>query len=151
MIVMAGNGRRFLARGRTQADMEDGLLDVLENAPAGELVGGALADQLLGDPSSSITGLKSPSLRVSVLESRPMNFSLDGEMLSSNELSLDVREDALRIPAGDACAPHPGSRIATEPLPARRHRAGSSISTSSPTESVSPRDLSGIREMSISV
>lgn len=71
-------------------------------------MGDTLADQLFGNSSSSITRLKSPSLPVSVLEPQPMNFSLDGEMLSSNELSLEVRESALRIPVGDTYAPHPG-------------------------------------------
>ncbi len=109
MIVMAGNGRRFLARRRTQANMEDRLLDVtiLENAPAGDLVGDALTDQLLGDPTSTITRLKSPSLRVSVIESEPMHFSLDGEMLSSTELILGTRANTLRIPVGDSYTPTP--------------------------------------------
>lgn len=71
MIVMAGNGRRFLARRQTQANMEDGLLDVtiLENAPAEDIVGDALTDQLLGDSTSTITRLKSPSLPEEINES----------------------------------------------------------------------------------
>lgn len=108
-FVLVGNGRRFPSNGRTQANMEDGLLDVtiIEQAPTVNLLGKDAMRRLLGSESEDVTRLKSSELTISAREDEPVNFSLDGEMISGTELSLGVRHRALSIRVGDRYEPNP--------------------------------------------
>ena len=108
-FVLIGNGRRFPAEGRTQADVEDGLLDVtvIENRPTFDLVGEAAKERLLGAESQNIVRFKARELSVSVLGDEPGTFSLDGEMVSNESLSVSVRERVLQLHVGEGYEPHP--------------------------------------------
>jgi YegS/Rv2252/BmrU family lipid kinase len=109
IVVLIGNGRRFTSRGSRQANMEDGLLDVtiIGDVPTRDLVGDAVVERLLGGKASNVTRLRAPALEVESLDPDPINFSLDGEMLRAESLSLDVRPGALRFAVGDGYEPDP--------------------------------------------
>lgn len=109
-FVLVGNGRRFPAEGRSQADMEDGLLDVtvVEDRPTVDLVGQAAVRRLLGGETSDITHLLAAELSVTVLDGEPATFSLDGEMTEADSLELGVEPGALPVLVGDSYEPTPG-------------------------------------------
>lgn len=117
-FVLVGNGRRFPGKGSTQANMEDGLLDVtiIEDRPTLDLVGDAAFRRLLNAESSSITRLTTPGLVFTTTQDEPVSYSLDGEIVSTNRLEVSVRPQALRLRVGEAYDPSPepvsGSRSA---------------------------------------
>lgn len=113
LLLLVGNGRRFPTRGQTQADMEDGLLDVaiIEDPPRSEVAGlarSAAVERLLGGEGDHVTRLKAPGLTVRVDSDDPATFSLDGEMLTTTELHVQTRPETLRLRVGDQYDPHPG-------------------------------------------
>lgn len=110
VMVLVGNGRRFPAEGRTQADIEDGLLDVtiIEDQPASELVSEAAMSRLFGRDVPHITRLKTPSLTLELNQDEPTTFSLDGELLSTTRLAVDTRRGVLRMPVGPEYDPDAG-------------------------------------------
>ena len=65
--------------------------------------GGKLTISRVSPPVSTanITRLESPSLSISVREGDLGTFSLDGEMLSARELTLDTESGALSLRVGD--------------------------------------------------
>lgn len=107
--VLIGNGRRFPAEGRTQADMEDGLLDVtiVEERPTIDLVGEAAAQRLFGGETENIRRLKTPSVDLTVIADEPVRFSLDGEMIEASELSVGTVAGAFELCVGEAYDPDP--------------------------------------------
>jgi len=109
VMLLAGNGRRFPESGRTQADMEDGLLDVtiVEEHPTIDLVGEAAVQRLFGSETSNITRMRTPALDVTVREDDRVTFSLDGEMVSASGLHLAVRASALQLAVGPTYDPTP--------------------------------------------
>jgi diacylglycerol kinase family enzyme len=111
-VLLVGNGRRFPTRGQSQADMEDGLLDVaiIEDNPGSDLAGLARStavERLLGGDADGVTRLKAPELTVTVEHDDPTAFSLDGEMLTAAELTIETRPATLTIRVGEAYDPHP--------------------------------------------
>lgn len=109
LCLLVGNGRRFSLRGETQADMEDGHLDVtiVENVPASDSVQEALAERLLGSESASTERMRASQLDIRSLGGERVNFSLDGEMVRDDDTSIRVREAALTVPVGETYAPSP--------------------------------------------
>ncbi|WP_129113162.1 diacylglycerol/lipid kinase family protein [Halegenticoccus tardaugens] len=109
LCVLIGNGRRFPAEGRTQADVEDGLFDVtiIEDRPAVDLAGQAAVQRLFGGETENITRLKTPALSLDVRNDDPIRFSLDGEMLSTDRLVVETRPNVLELCVGEAYEPHP--------------------------------------------
>ena len=110
MMVLVGNGRRFPVEGATQANMEDGLLDVaiIEDRPTFDLVGEEARRRLLDTEADHITRLRTPALQLAVRDEEPVSFSLDGEMLSANDLRLSVDRQCLGLRVGEAYEPAPG-------------------------------------------
>lgn len=110
LCVLVGNGRRFTSQGGSQANMEDGLFDVtiIEDVPGIELMGEAVVERLLGKKATHLTRLRASTLDITALDSGPMNYSLDGEMIQARTLSLDTQPEALRIAVGDGYEPDPG-------------------------------------------
>lgn len=102
-FVLIGNGRRFPVEGQTQANMEDGQFEItiIEDRPTGKLVGEATLRRLLGTDTSNTTRLKTSALSVSVRENEPGTFSLDGELLSAHELTVETEPRALSIRVGE--------------------------------------------------
>jgi diacylglycerol kinase family enzyme len=109
VAVLVGNTRRFPDEGRTQADVEDGLLDVtiVERAPAAELLEEAAVKRLFGDETEVVTRLLASELDVSVERDSPVSFSFDGEIRDYESLTLRTRPTALELCVGDAYAPDP--------------------------------------------
>lgn len=107
VMVLVGNGRRFPKEGRTQANIEDGLLDVtiVENQPAADLVSEATLSRLFGRDAPHITRLKTPSLTLELDRDEPAAFSLDGELLSTTRLAVETRRTALRMAVGSEYDP----------------------------------------------
>jgi YegS/Rv2252/BmrU family lipid kinase len=110
ILVLVGNGRRFPVEGSTQANMEDGLLDVaiIEDRPAMDLVGEEARRRLLDAEAAHITRLRTPGLSLTVQDGEAVSFSLDGEMLSACDLELSVRQGCLDLCVGEAYDPDPG-------------------------------------------
>jgi YegS/Rv2252/BmrU family lipid kinase len=108
LMLLIGNGRRFPGERRLQADMEDGLLNVviIENAPRLEYLSRGAADKLLRRGSSHLTRLRVPHLHVVQAET-PVLFSLDGQMIKETELSADCRPAAMRFFVGERYEPNP--------------------------------------------
>ncbi len=109
ITVLIGNGRRFPAEGRTQADMEDGLFDVtiIEEQPSFELAEEAARQRLFGSETEHITRMKARSLDLEVLSGDAVTFSLDGEMLSAGSLAAETESEALELCVGEGYDPHP--------------------------------------------
>lgn len=109
VMALVGNGRRMSVRGNTQANMEDGLFDVtiIEHAPATDLVGEALVERLVGRETSQTVRRTASSLEISGLEGEPISFSLDGEIVERESLTLHVRDRALSIAVGESYDPSP--------------------------------------------
>lgn len=107
VMVLVGNGRRFPERGQTQANIEDGLLDVtiVENRPAADLVSEAALSRLFDRDVPHITRLKTPSLTLELDRSEPTAFSLDGELLSTTRVTVETHAGRLRMPVGDGYDP----------------------------------------------
>jgi diacylglycerol kinase family enzyme len=102
VCVLVGNGRKFPNDGGTQADMTDGLFDVtiVEDVPAIDLFENAVVQRFLESNASYTTRLQLSNLEIRPLEPDPVGFSLDGEMIHANTLSLDVEPRAVRLVGG---------------------------------------------------
>jgi YegS/Rv2252/BmrU family lipid kinase len=109
LLVLVGNGRRFSLQGNTQARVEDGLFDVtiVENAPTADLVEDAVLEGILGRETAETVRLRASGLELRSLEGDPIPFSLDGEMVETDSLSLDVHERALTMAVGEEYDPTP--------------------------------------------
>nr|WP_282594252.1 diacylglycerol kinase family protein [Halorientalis brevis] len=112
VLLLVGNGRRFPSRGQTQADVEDGLLDVaiIEKKPGSNLAGLARStarERLLGADADHVTRVKTAGLTVRVLDDDPTTFSLDGEEVTARELAIEVSPASLRLRVGEGYEPHP--------------------------------------------
>lgn len=109
IAVLVGNGRRFPPGGSTQADMEDGHLDVtlVQDTGAVDLMGKAAVEGLLGRDTPGTTRFRTPSLTIDVEEGETTAFSLDGEIIRRRQLSLHTRPGVLRLAVGDEYEPDP--------------------------------------------
>ncbi len=112
MFVLVGNCRRFGGRRTAQANVEDGQFEVtiIEDASMSELLGNVALEELLGRPQSSIVRYQTPFL---TLESRhgALEYSLDGELLEAETLSLETRPNALTVAVGDSYQPTPDGSV----------------------------------------
>jgi len=108
-VVLVGNGRRFAHEGSTQANVEDGLLDVtiVEEAPPRSLLQERVTERLFSEDGDHITRLLASSLELSLATDESVDFSLDGEMHEFQTTSLSTRHRALRFPVGEAYEPTP--------------------------------------------
>lgn len=111
-IVMVGNGRRFPAQGRTQANMEDGLLEVtiIEDKPAINLAGEAAVKNLFGGKTPNISQFKASSLKIEVFD-QDIWFSLDGEPVKAEKLKIDTMPTSLEIAVGRLYRPDPEANL----------------------------------------
>jgi YegS/Rv2252/BmrU family lipid kinase len=104
LFVLIGNGRRFPASGPTQAALEDGLQEVtvVEQASIGRLLGGRVVDKLFGeDAAAEIHRKTAAELDVTSLSGEEVNYSLDGEMIDTETLSVETLPGALTLRVGD--------------------------------------------------
>lgn len=107
LVVLVGNGRRFPGERMQQANMEDGLLNVvvIREAPPLDYLATGAADRLLRRDASHVTRLKVPRLTVDC--HRPVEFSLDGEMVDHDRLRARSLPGALPFRVGASYDPEP--------------------------------------------
>ncbi|WP_255170319.1 diacylglycerol/lipid kinase family protein [Natrononativus amylolyticus] len=117
MFVLVGNARRFTNARRAQANVEDGLFEVtiVERAPTVDLVGEAALERLFGREADHIVRRRVPSLSVESLGERPVEYSLDGEMLEATALSLETEPSTLTVIVGKSYEPDPDAASDAEP------------------------------------
>ena len=108
LAALIGNSRRFVEEGG-QAELEDGLLEVvvIERMPAGDIVAEAFAQRVLGRTTDHVFHTQASELRIRGADGDPIDFSLDGEPRSHDELRLRTRPFALRICVGPDYAVSP--------------------------------------------
>jgi YegS/Rv2252/BmrU family lipid kinase len=106
LSVLVGNARKFVEEGG-QAAMEDGEFDVavVEEMPAPNAVAEAAVHRLLERGTEGVTHLQAGSVTIESAE--PVQFSLDGERLEAQELSLSVRPRILDLRVGEGYDPEP--------------------------------------------
>lgn len=104
ICVLIGNGRQFTTQRGRQANMEDGLFDVLivEDVPATDLVSDTVVERLFGEESEHIIRLQASVIEVTSEGPDPVNFSLDGEMVQHRTLSLEVQPKTLCVLVGES-------------------------------------------------
>lgn len=112
LFVLVGNGRRFSGSGTSQANMEDGLLDVtvIEDVSAVDLMSDTLLDRLLGRDSPHLVRTRAAAMTITIHRVGSTSFSLDGEIVEADGLSLDVRPRALSVTVGESYEPTPDDR-----------------------------------------
>ncbi len=103
LCVLVGNGRRFTTEGGDQADMEDGLFDVsvIRDVPTIDLLSDTVIERLFGRNSEHIVRSQTASLTITVRDSEPIRFSLDGEIVQRRRLSIESRPRTLAVAVGD--------------------------------------------------
>jgi YegS/Rv2252/BmrU family lipid kinase len=108
-FVLIGNGRRFPVDADTQANMEDGLMEVtiVEDGPTIDVVSEAATERLFGGSGDHIYRLKTPALTVRSADDDPVAFSLDGEMITSHEARIETLPGRVTMPVGEAYDPDP--------------------------------------------
>ncbi|SFK80311.1 lipid kinase, YegS/Rv2252/BmrU family [Halogranum rubrum] len=107
VMLLVGNGRRFPGEQQRQANIEDGLLNVviIERVPTIDYLSKGAADRLLGRDGTHLTRVKVPNLVVDA--SKPRQFSLDGEMVERRHLEASSRQGAMRFLVGPTYTPVP--------------------------------------------
>ncbi|MFB6107239.1 MAG: diacylglycerol kinase family protein [Haloplanus sp.] len=116
LMLLVGNGRRFPGERMRQANMEDGMVNVVivEDAAALDYLSRGAADRLLRRRASHLTRVKTSHLHVRH-EGPPVQFSLDGEMVETDELTVDSRRGAMEFFVGDSYDPAPVEWSKTTP------------------------------------
>ncbi|MEY7851614.1 diacylglycerol kinase family protein [Natrarchaeobius sp. A-rgal3] len=108
LLVLVGNCRRFGPHRGGQANVEDGLFEVtiVEDAPSLGLVEEMAREGLFGHDAPHIARRRAQSLSIESLRSA-VGYSLDGEILETDRLTLETKERAVRIVVGDGYRPNP--------------------------------------------
>ena len=104
--VLVGNARGFATPGG-RADAEDGLLEVtiVDEIPARNAIAEVAEERLLDRDADHITELRARRVDFASLEDEPVTFSLDGEIRTFEDVTLDVRPSALRVRVGEGYEP----------------------------------------------
>ncbi|WP_411965409.1 diacylglycerol/lipid kinase family protein [Haloferax sp. YSMS24] len=116
LMVLVGNGRRFPGERMKQANMEDGLMNVviIRDAPTLNYLSKGAADRLLRRGASHLTRVKTSHLHVTLTDEQAQ-FSLDGEMMETAELTADSRPGLMRFFVGPDYDPNPPEWSQTTP------------------------------------
>ncbi|MFC4248632.1 diacylglycerol/lipid kinase family protein [Natribaculum luteum] len=109
LFVLVGNCRRFAGVRRTQADVEDGLFEVtiVEEAPPTDLVGQAALERLFDRETTRIVTRRASRVTLESLHDEPVEYSLDGESLEAERLTLETSAERLEVAVGDRYQPDP--------------------------------------------
>lgn len=107
--ILVGNARRFVGNGG-QANVEDGLFEIMiiEEMPTNDLLTEAAAQRLFGAETEHVTQFTSKHVEITSQQNN-VEFSLDGEIRTHQQLSLRVRPQALEIVVGEEYRPEPES------------------------------------------
>lgn len=113
VVLLIGNGRSLPGDDRHQANVEDGLLDVVvvERAPPLDYLARGVTERFLRRDSEYLTRLRVPSLAVTH-EGDPVQFSLDGEMMRRASLRVRCLQRAVSFHVGARYDPRPTNRSA---------------------------------------
>ncbi|WP_254280710.1 diacylglycerol/lipid kinase family protein [Haloarcula marina] len=116
LMLLIGNGRRFPGEQMRQANMEDGLVNVviIEDAPTLDYLSQGAADKLFRRKASHLIRVKTSHLHVTH-DGGPVQFSLDGEMIETDELTVDSRPGAMEFAVGPDYDPAPEEWSDTTP------------------------------------
>lgn len=106
LCVLIGNSRRFTKHGG-QANMEDGLLEIaiIEPLPPTALVTEAAAHRLLGRDTEHVRRFNAESLTIATQDGTMIDFTLDGEPNSDDQLTATVRQQTLTVHVGPTYDP----------------------------------------------
>lgn len=108
LMLLVGNGRRFPGERMRQANMEDGRLNVVivEDLPTLDYLSHGAVDRLFRRGADYLTRIKVPTLHVTHSGS-PVQFSLDGEMLETNELTVECDPGTMQFLVAPSYDPTP--------------------------------------------
>lgn len=108
LCILIGNARRFVGDGG-QANVEDGLFEVtiVEEMPTNELLTEAAIQRWFGEETENVTQFLSERLDITSQQDNDVEFSLDGEIRTHQQLSLRLRSRALEIVVGPEYSPEP--------------------------------------------
>jgi diacylglycerol kinase family enzyme len=108
LLLLVGNGCRFPGEHMRQANMEDGMVNVviIEDAPKLDHLPRGAADRLPRRTASHLTRLKTSHLHV-IHGGESLLFSLDGEMVDAADLTVDSDPGAMRFHVGTGYDPDP--------------------------------------------
>lgn len=106
--VLVGNVRQFAKQGG-QANAEDGLFEVavVEDMPAPEALTEAAIQRLFGRDTPHVVRLRATQLTIRARQDEPIDYSLDGEIYSHDEVVLHVNPRALSVRVGPDYEPTP--------------------------------------------
>lgn len=109
-MVLVGNARRFVWGDETQANVEDGRFEVtvVEDLSTFDALNEAVFGRLFGGASEHVTRFHAPALEVALQNPESVRFSLDGEILQRQSLSVATDPGAVRVAVGDGYEPDPG-------------------------------------------
>ena len=112
MTVLVGNARRFVPGEDSQANVEDGRFDVtvVENVSKLDLMSDTVAGTLFGRDSEYVTRFQAPALEITLQQPESIRFSLDGEIVEDNSLSLYTDPETVEVAVGDGYEPDPEAR-----------------------------------------
>ena len=108
LMLLVGNGRRFPGERMRQANVEDGLMNVvvIKRAPTLDYLAHGAADRLLRRDARHLVRVKVSHLYVAH-EGDPVQFSLDGETIEADELTADSDPGAMWFHVGPGYDPAP--------------------------------------------
>ncbi|WP_159526341.1 diacylglycerol/lipid kinase family protein [Halobacterium bonnevillei] len=108
-MVLVGNARRFVWGDDTQADVEDGLFEVtvVEDLSMVDAMSETVSGRLFSGESEHVTRFLAPALDVTIQTPTSARFSLDGEILQRELLSLQTDPGAVEVAVGDDYDPEP--------------------------------------------
>lgn len=108
LMLLIGNGRRFPGEQKQQANMEDGLMNVviIESRPTLSYLSRGAAGRLLRRGADYLTRLKVSHLHVTHGDD-PIQFSLDGGIIKTEDITADCEPGAMRFLVGPSYEPNP--------------------------------------------
>ncbi|WP_435333764.1 diacylglycerol/lipid kinase family protein [Haloarchaeobius sp. TZWWS8] len=107
--ILVGNGRRFVGEPGLQANMEDGMLNVvlIEDRPGLSLASDEAVRRFLRRDADHLTRILAPHLHLTVNGGTAAQFSLDGERIATDELTVRSRPRCMRFCVGERYRPVP--------------------------------------------
>lgn len=110
LCILIGNTRRFVGNSG-QANAEDGLFEVtiVEEMPTNDLLTEAAIQRWFGEETEHVTRFTSEHVEITSQRDNGVEFSLDGEIRTHQELSLRIRARALEMVVGPGYSPEPGN------------------------------------------
>lgn len=109
-VVLVGNGRRFSMAGAEPANIEDGMLDVtiIKDAASLNLATDHLWERLMNTEGENLERLLASSIELTIESEDATVFSLDGEILELDSVTVTNKPQILEMYVGEEYDPHPG-------------------------------------------